>query len=270
MKISVSLSLFDAPKSAPVLFSGNIHENIPYIKEIGYQGVDLFVKDPDEDVSKEVVKLLRKYDLGVGVVMPAALAGQGLFLSHKDPEVRKEIIKRMRAIMEYASEMGGMVPLGLVRGSAEEGETVDEVMERFTHSVEKLLPYREKYGVDLLVEPINRYEINTLNDCIETCDYIRKTGMPLYMMPDTFHMNIEDVSIHDSFVSCKEYVKHVHFTDSNRGAPGMGHTDMDGILKTLESIGYDGFLCLEALSRPDEKTCALKGIEYFRRVGLAQ
>ena len=41
MKISVSLSLFDAPKSAPVLFSGNIHENIPYIKEIGYQRVGL-------------------------------------------------------------------------------------------------------------------------------------------------------------------------------------------------------------------------------------
>ena len=268
MKISVSLSLFDAPRLAPVLFNKNIRENIPYIKDIGYQGVDLFVEEPDAEISREAIQLLNKHDLGVGIVMPAALANQGLFLSHKDPENRREIIKKMIAIMEYASEVGGMVSLGLVRGSVQEGDTIKEVMDRFTQSVEQLIPYREKLGVDLLVEPINRYGINTLNECTETYDYVKSTGMPLHLMLDTFHMNIEDVSIHDSFIYCKDLIKHVHFTDSNNLAPGMGHLDMEAIYQTLKSIGYDGYLCLEALSRPDEKTCALKGIEFFKKIGL--
>lgn len=270
MKTSVSLSVFEASRSAPVLFSANLRENIPYIKEIGYDGVDLFIHDPADEASKLARNLLRAQDLGVGVVMPAALAGKGLYFGDADTAIRDEIVKQIIPIIEYSAELGAMVSLGLVRGSLNEGDTLHEFMERFSDSIERILPRAQSLGVDLLIEPINRYEINTLNESCESYDFIKESGLPLYLMLDTFHMNIEDVSVEESFRYCKELIKHVHFLDSNRLAPGMGHSKMERYYGVLQEIGYDGYLCLEALSRPDEHTCAEKGIEFFRKIGLVK
>jgi sugar phosphate isomerase/epimerase len=125
-----------------------------------------------------------------------------------------------------------------------------------------------KYNVKLVVEPINRYEIDTLNSSMEAYNFIKEYRLPLYLMLDTFHMNIEDVSIEASLLQCGELIKHIHFLDSNRLAPGMGHLEMIKIYGILKQIGYEGYLCLEALALPDAKTCAQKGIEFFKKIGL--
>ena len=269
MTPSVSLSLFDAPEKAPVLFSDNIEKNIPHIAELGYRGVDLFVENPSAEVSIKAPALLEAYGLEVGVVMPAALAGKGLYFGDEDPSVRDQIVKESLPIIEYAAELGAMVSLGLVRGSMGKEDTPEKFMGRFSDSILRILPRAQELGVDLLIEPINRYEINTLNGSNEAYDFIEESGLPLYLMLDTFHMNIEDVSIDESFRYCRERVRHVHFLDSNRLAPGMGHLDMIGILKTLHEIGYTGHLCLEALPKPDFETCAQKGAEFFRKAAAA-
>ncbi len=270
MRTSVSLSVFEAHKSAPVLFSANLEENIPYISSIGYDGVDLFIHDPADEASITAAGLLNQHDLGVGVVMPAALAGRGLYFGDADKAIRDEIVKQIIPIIEYTSELGGMVSLGLVRGSLIEGDTLSDFMGRFSDSIERILPRAQALGVDLLIEPINRYEINTLNESCESYDFIKESGLPLYLMLDTFHMNIEDVSVEGSLRYCRELIKHVHFLDSNRLAPGMGHSDMASYYGVLQEIGYKGYLCLEALSRPDEHTCAEKGIEFFRKIGIVK
>lgn len=268
MKKSVSLSLFEATKESPVLFSSNIETNIPLIKEMGYDGVDLFVLDPKAKVSQQAIKLLKEYELGVGVVMPAALASEGLFLGHRDPDIRDEIVERMKEVMYYASEVEAMVSLGLVRGSVRGEEKVSDLLERFAETTNRLIPTSKEYGVDLVVEPINRYEINTLNNSMEAYQFIRDTGLPIGLMLDTFHMNLEDIDMHESFKVCGDLVKHVHFLDSNRLAPGMGHLDMRAIYKTLKDIDYKGYLCLEALQGDDFKHVAQKGIEFFKSIGL--
>lgn len=80
MKTSVSLSVFPAPPGMPALFSGGTEQNISRIQELGYDGVDLFVKDPASADTRRTLALLRQYGLGIGAVMPAALAGEGLYL----------------------------------------------------------------------------------------------------------------------------------------------------------------------------------------------
>ena len=125
-----------------------------------------------------------------------------------------------------------------------------------------------KVSVDLVIEPINHNEINTLNSSSSALRFIKEYDLPMYLMLDTYHMNIEDGDINESFRLCKDYIKHVHFLDSNRLAPGMGELDMIGIFNTLLSIGYDGYLCLEALRYPSGKAVAEKGVEFFKKVGL--
>jgi sugar phosphate isomerase/epimerase len=268
MKKSVSLSLFEGIRTAPILFRSDIENNIPLIKELGYDGVDLFVLDPSAEISRKAKQLLKDHGLGVGAIMPAALAAENLFLGDEDPVIRQRIVERMQEIIAYASEVGAMVSLGLVRGSVKGDDTVSALLERFRVSIEKLLPISQPYGVELVLEPINRYEINTINSSMEGFAFIKETGLPIGLLLDTFHMNIEDVDIHESITTCGDLVKHVHFLDSNRLAPGMGHMDMKAIYETLKTISYEGYLCLEALQGEDYRIVAQEGIHFLKSIGL--
>lgn len=266
MKTSVSVSIFPASKTAPILFSGATRENFKIIKDFGYDGIDLFVDDPYSDNAKEATKLIKEFDLGVGLVMPAALAGQGLYLGDKSKEIRETCIKKIGEIIEYTSEIDGIVSLGLVRGSKTDDETMEEFNKRFIDSSEKMLKISEKYNMDLVLEPINRYEINTINSMQEGLDFLKETKLPMGLLADTFHMNIEDVDMQKILIESMSYIKHVHFLDSNRLAPSMGHMDMEALYKVFKDSNYKGFLCLEALAKPNPVEVAKKGAEFFNKM----
>ncbi len=265
MKTSVSLSAFSMPKTAPVLFADACEENYAMLRDLGYDGVDLFVDDPFSDRTKDAVRLLNKYDLGVGVVMPAALAGQGLYLGDEDPSIRKTCIEKIGEICNLTADLGGMVSLGLVRGSMKGDETIEHFNKKFVDSCEKMLDISK---VDLLIEPINRYEINTINSVREGIDFIKEVKLPLYLMIDIFHMNIEDLDIVELLKEANSLGldKHIHFLDSNRLAPSMGHLDMELYYNTLKDLDYKGYLCLEALAKPTPYECAKAGSEFFKRM----
>lgn len=268
MKTSVSLSTFDGPETSPMLFMKNLEHNISLISDLGYDGVDLFIIDPEEPETKKAWELLQKKNLGVGVVMPAGLAMKNLTMTDSDSEKKSEFFKRFHAIVEYASICGGMVSIGLIRGNKNAGEPLCSFLDRLAESCRHALDIAAKYGVKLVLEPINHNEIDNINSSQQALDFIKKYNLPLYLMLDTFHMNIEDDDICRSFEQCIDLVKHVHFVDSNRLAPGMGHLDMGKIYFTLEKLGYDGYLCLEALRIPDGITVARNGSAFFREIGL--
>lgn len=266
MRTSVSLAAFSPSPTAPVLYHGDLRAATNRIKALGYDGVDLFIRDPWSGESAQARKLLAERSLGIGVVMPAAMAGMGLFLGDMSASVRDEIVRRMKDIISFAGETGSMVSLGLVRGSVKEGDTLEALLRRFAETTSRLLPHAQRCGVELLIEPINRYEINTLNSSLEAWQFIQDTGLPLGLMLDTFHMNIEDRSIEESLRVCMPAIRHIHFLDSNRLAPGMGHLDMAMIYQQLHDQNYEGYLCLEALPRPDGDTVAEAGAAFFRRM----
>lgn len=268
LKKSVSLSVFNGTEASPMLFMGELEKNISTISELGYSGVDLFILEKNAPETQNAIGLLKRHNLGIGTIMPAGLAEQGLYLGDSKEDVREELIRRLIPIIELASEVGGMVSLGLIRGNVAKGDTIDGFLSCFADSCEKLIIKSERYQVPLLIEPINRYEINTLNSSIEALEFIKRTGLPLYLMLDTFHMNIEDASIEEGFRKCRDYIKHIHFVDSNRLAPGMGHLDMGGLIKVINEINYSGYLCLEALRKPDSMTVAENGIDFFKKYSI--
>lgn len=267
MKTSVSLSVFPAPPGMPALFSGGTEQNISRIQELGYDGVDLFVKDPASADTRRTLALLRQYGLGIGAVMPAALAGEGLYLGATEKNIREECVRRIGEIVHFAADAGAMVSIGLVRGSKTQGEAMEAFERRFVESCVQVLGISQPLGVPLLLEPINRYEINTILSVNEGLDFIRRSGLPIYLMNDLFHMNIEDADIERILLDSLPYTKHIHFLDSNRLPPGMGHLDMARYYRLLKNAGYAGYLCLEALpGRLDPDMCAVKGAEFFRQM----
>jgi sugar phosphate isomerase/epimerase len=120
------------------------------------------------------------------------------------------------------------------------------------------------------LEPINRYETSLINNIEEGLALLDRVGAEnMGLMPDTFHMNIEDADIEKSLRACGDRIFHVHVADSNRWPPGAGHLDFASILKTVFETGYQGFISGEFMPLPDADTAAQMGITHLRQLDLS-
>jgi len=68
------------------------------------------------------------------------------------------------------------------------------------------------------------------------------------LMADTFHMNIEDKDPDSSIEKMGDRLVHVHANENDRGTPGSGHVDWEGISSALKKIEYEGALVIESFS----------------------
>jgi len=85
---------------------------------------------------------------------------------------------------------------------------------------------------------------------------VKEAGRPcVKLMPDLFHMNIEDASFRVAFEAARDHITYIHVADSNRLAPGWGHLPFDEILMILRDTGYDGWLTAEILPKSRRTSC---------------
>ena len=61
----------------------------------------------------------------------------------------------------------------------------------------------------------------------------------------------------------REHIAYLHFADSNRLAPGQGHTDFPAIFAALRRIRYDRWSGVEILPLPDCRCCRPAGDRLF-------
>jgi sugar phosphate isomerase/epimerase len=187
-----------------------------------------------------------------------------LFRSHPDEAIRRAAVDRIIGMIRLASEFGAKVNTGRVRGIVPDGETAATAAARYLDCLGQCADVAEPLGVELIVEPVNRYEVNFINNCAEGLDIVRRAARSsVKLMPDLFHMNIEDPSFRESFESARDYITYVHVADSNRLAPGWGHMPFAEIFGILSGIGYQGYLTAEILPRPDPDSAAQQAIRYL-------
>jgi sugar phosphate isomerase/epimerase len=122
------------------------------------------------------------------------------------------------------------------------------------------------HGVRLALEPICRYETSLVNNIAQGLELLERVDADnMGLMPDTFHMNIEEPVIEDSILACGDRIFHFHIADSHRWYPGSGHLDFASILDALYSTGYQGYVSGEFMPQPDPDTAAQKSIAYLRQ-----
>ncbi len=267
MKKSIVISTPGAKFSA-LAFRENLRKSIEKVVKLGFQGVELALRDPAMVDEKEIKKLVKSFGLEVPAVGTGqAYVEEGLSFSSPESEVRKKAIERVKNHIRFASSFGAQVIIGLIRGKVEEGVS-RETAEKWTlEAIKECAKLAQEYGIYLTLEPLNRYETNFINRVKEAIELIKKLGeQNIGLLIDTFHMNIEEVSIYQSIQEAKDYLTHVHLADSNRWAPGCGHLDFEKIIKALKKIGYKGYLSAEILPLPDPETSAKLTIEYLNKV----
>ena len=132
----------------------------------------------------------------------------------------------------------------------------------------ELAKYASDYNIELLIEPLNRYSTPVCTE-VEDAKYIidlinqENVGMLL----DTFHMNIEEDSIHNAIIRSNTMLKHVHISDNNRKMPGLAHIDFKSIIIALKKIKYSKYLTFEPTFQSSDYKNDLKfGLQYLKKL----
>jgi sugar phosphate isomerase/epimerase len=175
--------------------------------------------------------------------------------------VRRRAAERFRELLELASTFGVDASIGRFRGMLNSAPSREAGMNWFRAALEECLPLAERLGVRIVIEPMNRGVIDFLNTIAETVAFIGTFGSAaLTLEADLFHQVAEERSLIGSLVRAQRSgnLSYVQVSDTDRRAPGWGTLNWPGIMQTLRTGGYDGWIAVECLQDPDSERCAVQ------------
>ncbi|MDA8317010.1 MAG: sugar phosphate isomerase/epimerase [Actinomycetota bacterium] len=232
---------------------------IARVARYGYQGVE-FVGEPEQaDVPAINTELARH-----GVVASSIV---GIYTPERDivssnPDIRRNAVRYVKRNIDYAAALGATIvtftptAVGKIRPEA-------DLKQEWAWAVEaarELARYAGDHGVKIVVEPWNRYETYLINRLEQSAAFVDEVDDPsIGCMGDTFHMAIEEADIAAAFRLAGHRLAHVHLADSNRAAPGFGHTDFTPIVQALADVNYRGWISYELLPAAGDVWAVLSG-----------
>ena len=118
---------------------------------------------------------------------------------------------------------------------------------RSVAEMKKLAKLAAEHGISLGMEVLNRFEGYLLNTSEEAVAYVRDVDEKnVYVMLDTFHMNIEEDSMAGAIRTAGKRLGHLHAGEANRRPPrDGGRFDWRDIGAALRDIGYDKTVVME-------------------------
>lgn len=250
----------------PIVYAGRLNEGIQKATQEGFSNIELSLRSPG-DIEIESLKslLAEKQARIVALATGQACIEDNMCLSDTNSQVVYNTIQHLKEIIRIGAYFQASVIIGGIRGRLTgSGDKIAQQRARAIESLRECATYSHKHNVTLLIEPINRYETNFVNNAREGMQLIEEIGdSAIRLLLDTFHMNIEESDIFNSITSARDFLSYVHVADSNRLAPGQGHIDFNKLFETLSNIGYQGNITAEILPIPDDETAVINTARYL-------
>ena len=219
--------------------------NMETLRRLGFDGVELNIKDPETVEPGRLKAYLGEFGLVLSMLASGLTAKTyQLSLATADGARRKEAIRRTSRFLEFAHEFGGGMIAGLLKGAPQENDP--GARERLAASVLDLAPVADRLKTPLLIEAVNRYESPVGHSLADTWDIARRAGSPfVQILPDTFHMNIEEANMEQALREHRACFTSLHLSDNTRRFPGFGALDFAKIIAILDNLDYQGKLAIE-------------------------
>lgn len=223
----------------------------------GFDGIELRSKG-DFHFASRLPELKRARDSGV--VMLTSCVEMSHFIGAFDPRLRADAVAQLTSQLSVMAEIGGV---GVITPGSygmfsrrlppfEPPRSPEEDHQVLVDALGTLGEHAVSEGVELFLEPLNRYEdylVNSLSDAARLIGEIGSNGVRI--VADTYHMNIEETDLAAALQEVAPFIGHVQASDSNRFEPGAGHIDWALFGATLRSIGYERSVAIESrLSGP--------------------
>jgi sugar phosphate isomerase/epimerase len=249
-------------------YQGDLETAFRRLRELGYDGAELMVRDPDQIERGLAERLSRAYAIAVPAVCTGEVFGQDR-LSFMDPDesVRVEAVRRTKRIVDFASPFGAQVNVGRLRGQFHPGTPRPRSLEWLYRALEAVTDYAAPRGVTVTIEPIPRVEWNNVFTLRDGLEVVRRVGRDNFrLMADVYAMNLEEKSLAESFREARPSLVHIHIADSNRLAPGGGNLDFAAIAAAIRAIEYAGYVSAEVLQFPAQDEAAAATIQVLRPI----
>jgi D-psicose/D-tagatose/L-ribulose 3-epimerase len=220
---------------------------LPRIVASGFDGIELPILDP---AAFEVDAVRRELDrVGLARTAVANVPG-GSSLASSDAGERRRARDHVAACIQVARDLGASVlagpmytPVGFLTGQRRTAEEWRWAVDSWQHLADVV----DRAGIEIGLEPLNRFEtyfLNTAADAARLCDAI---GSPrIGILLDTFHANIEEKSIGAALRQAGPHLKHLHVCENDRGIPGSGHVAWAEFFRTVAELGYDRWMTIES------------------------
>jgi sugar phosphate isomerase/epimerase len=246
--------------------------------------MELNVRDLDDPRTRRVSAIqdfLGEFDLKLSMFASGLTAKtHGLSLSAVEKAERTTAVEATKGMIDWvaagrtASTQRAETPVGIIIGFLKGGISADPAAARagLIESLMQLGPYAAERSVPLILEATNRYEssvVNSIDDGIKVIDEVMRRidgtnrPTPLQILPDTFHMNIEEADMVRSMGRGLGYYTSFHLSDNNRLFPGFGAIDFKKVVNTLDDLGYRGRLAVEGNLKKDLLSDLSRTVEYL-------
>ncbi len=256
---------------------------IPKAKKIGFDVFEMAAEEPELIDLDAVRRALEENEMGA-TICPAV--GPGRDLSSDDKQVRDSTMSYLKWCVDAAEEINAPLIVGALYSSVGKRRACppDERLaerKRAAEGLRELGTYAGDRGIRLALEPINRFEIDMINTVDQSLELLSMIDSPhVGLLLDSFHMNIEEKDTKEAIIRAGDKLFHFHSNESDRGVPGTGQVDWQGVKEGLQEINYRGSLVIEAFTTelevlaaavclwrpvaPDQDTIAIEGLRFLR------
>ncbi len=269
MKTAITLSLLPSSPRMPFVLGPDLEKGVARAAELGYDAFELFPPTIEAIDTSTINRLTESYNIQLSTIgTGGGWVSQGLTLTNADPAERKRGIEYAKQMVQVAGDMGASAIIGSMQGRAGDNDR-SETLKRLGDALAELGEYSKQWEVPVFYEPLNRYETDLANTLADAAKVLEDCGADnSLLLADLFHMNIEETCVCTALKAASNHIGHIHFIDSNRWPAGNGHTDFEAIVATLNEIGFDRYLAVEAYPLPDQDAAAVAAMDAFKKFGI--
>lgn len=247
MKLSYSTHLFgENPQDRDRWKREPLEKSIERLARYGYDAAEISW-ELDIENFKEIRKCLDQFGIHASSILPMYTRGLDRDVISSNPQIRRAAIDFVKRGIDMAGELDANIvvlnPSASMKLKPE--ASPEQEWEWAVEGLREIAEYAAPGNKVIAIEPWQRLETYFINRLGQALKLKQDVGLDnVGVMPDFFHMNIEEVSLEDALRECGRDIVHVHATDSNKATPGKGHLDFNSLLSVLKEIGYDGYLVL--------------------------
>ena len=227
-----------------------------WVSFAGAQGIDLSMYSVGKNNVAEMqqaasqnLRILEDAGLSVQVVTPMFFHKE-IELCNEDAKVRQAGVDFAKRAVDAALEYGAkkiLISPSWITPVPVQTLSYGEHLKLAADSMQKIAEYAAPKGVDLMIEPVNRYRvmlIHTVGEALRLINMIDADNV--HIVGDVFHMHVEETEgVVNAIHQADQHLSCLHIGDNTRRCPGYGAMDWRGILSALDAIDFGGALSYE-------------------------
>jgi len=232
-------------------FNINSLHLVRHIKKLGFDGIEipLVTSILKSFPIKEMKTCLGDTDLSIAFCTGL---GETQNIASKNNKFQKNGIEHLKKCIDVVAEFKSNVLAGVIYGvwgGFSGNPPTEDELNWSAECLREVSLYAETLNIDLALEPVSRFEGYLIATAADGLEYINKVGTKnVGLHLDTFQMNIEEKSLPEAIRRAGKKLFHFHVCASDRGIPGIDHTDWHGVFSALKEISYDRWLTIESFS----------------------